>query len=86
MEDPTVRDQLALERTHLANERTFLAYVRTALAPIAGSAVLFQYFSNRPSYLVAAWLLMIGGGLALTIGLVRFLQVRKHLRKDSAAD
>jgi uncharacterized membrane protein YidH (DUF202 family) len=42
--DSTLRDNLALERTRLANERTFLAYVRTALSLLVGSAVLFQFF------------------------------------------
>ena len=74
-----LRDTLALERTCLANERTFLAYVRTALSLLAGGAVLLQFFSTRPSYLAAAWLLITSGGVVLLIGLFRFLRVRAHL-------
>ena len=77
------RDTLALERTRLANERTFLAYVRTALSLLAGGAVLLQFFSTRPSYMVAAWLLIASGGVVLLIGLFRFLRVRSHLNAGS---
>ena len=85
MNDSTLRDNLALERTRLANERTFLAYVRTALSLLAGSAVLFQFFSERPPYLIAAWMLVAGGGLMLVVGLIRFNRVRKHLQDRPTA-
>jgi len=78
-----LRDTLALERTRLANERTFLAYVRTALSLLAGGAVLFQFFSTRPSYLAVAWLLIAGGGIALLVGLLRFLRVRAELNAST---
>ena len=80
MNDSTLRDNLALERTRLANERTFLAYARTALSLVAGSAVLFQFFSDRPLYLVTAWLLILGGGLTLIVGAIRFVRVGRQLR------
>ncbi len=86
MEDSSVRDTLALERTRLANERTFLAYIRTALALIAGSAVLFQFFSAQPPYLIAAWLLIVGGGCAFLVGLMRFLHVKKRLTDKRTDD
>jgi putative membrane protein len=84
--DSTLRDNLALERTRLANERTFLAYVRTALSLIAGSAVLFQFFSDLPLYLLAAWLLILGGGLTFIVGLIRFIRVGKQLKASPTAD
>jgi putative membrane protein len=86
MNDSTLRDNLALERTRLANERTFLAYVRTALALIAGSAVLFQFFSDRPPYLIAAWLLFAGGGFTIVVGLIRFIRVETRLNVKPPAD
>ena len=79
-----IRDQLALERTRLANERTFLAYVRTALSLIAGGAVLLQFFTNQPSYLLVGWLLAVGGGVVLLIGLIRFFRVRAKLHQDDS--
>jgi putative membrane protein len=86
MNDSTLRDNLALERTRLANERTFLAYVRTALSLMAGSAVLFQFFSDLPPYLFAAWALVVGGGLTLVVGLVRFLRVARQLKATPAVE
>jgi putative membrane protein len=74
-----IRDQLALERTRLANERTFLAYIRTALSLIAGSAVLFHFFSTRESYLAVAWVLAALGFVVLLVGAARFIQVRSKL-------
>lgn len=82
MELSGLRDKLALERTRLANERTFLAYVRTALSMLAGGAVVFHLFSDRPSYLALAWFLVGSGGLVLIVGLVRFFRVKTELNKD----
>ena len=78
-ENTDLRDKLALERTRLANERTLLAYIRTALSLIAGSAVLFQFFSTHESYLAVAWLLAGCGLLTLLVGFVRFFTVKANL-------
>ena len=86
MNDSTLRDKLALKRTLLANERTFLAYVRTALSLIAGSAVLFQFFSDAPLHLVTAWLLILSGGCMLIVGLFRFIRVGRQLKADPTTD
>ena len=86
MNDSTLRDTLALKRTLLANERTFLAYVRTALSLIAGSAVLFQFFSDIPLYLLIAWLLILSGGLVLLVGLFRFIRVARQLKAEPTID
>lgn len=86
MNDSTLRDNLALKRTLLANERTFLAYVRTALSLIAGSAVLFQFFSDIPLYLLTAWLLILSGGLMLIVGLLRFIWVGRQLKTAATTD
>lgn len=80
MEDSTLRDHLALERTRLANERTLLAYVRTALALAAGGAALFQFFAGSEVVVGAAWMLIVGGGMTLGIGAYRFVAVRSRLR------
>jgi putative membrane protein len=86
MNDALIRDTLALERTRLANEWTFLAYVRTALTLIAASAVLFQYFSKSPSYLLAAWLLVGAGAFTFIVGLIRFFQVARKLNGRRSVD
>jgi len=77
--DTDLRDKLALERTRLANERTFLAYIRTALSLIAAGVVILQFFQERPHFPAIAWLLVISGGAALLIGIVRFFRVRAQL-------
>ena len=83
MASPELRDELALERTRLANERTFLAYVRTALSLIAGGVVLLQFFGDRPSYLLIAWLLLGLGAIVLVIGVGRFFSVRSRLNRGN---
>ncbi len=80
MSDRAKLDDLAIERTRLANERTLLAYVRTALSLAAGGAAMMQFMSNRPSVLGLAWVLVISGILALSVGVHRFLRVRSRLR------
>jgi len=82
MPEGDFRDTLALERTRLANERTFLAYVRTSLSLLAGGAVLFQFFSSRPSYLAIAWVLAGLGGVVLLVGIFRFVRVRSQLNSN----
>ena len=83
-EEVGMRDSLALERTRLANERTFLAYVRTSLSLFAAGAVLFQFFSSYPSYLLVAWLLVAFGGAVILIGVFRFFHVRNTLNTSSS--
>jgi putative membrane protein len=79
-EDIILRDHLAMERTKLANERTLLSYVRTSLyLVLAGIAFLgmddfqrikgFGYFSLFLSIII------------IVIGIYRYLQLKKHLRK-----
>ncbi len=77
------RDKLALERTRLANERTFLAYVRTSLSLLAGGALIVQFFSNQPYYLITAWVLFVLGGIVLFIGIFRFIRVKGQLDDDT---
>lgn len=79
MDDSTLRDQLAVERTRLANERTFLAYVRTTLAMAAGGAAIFHFYPNSHALVLTAWSLLLGGGVILAIGLYRFYTVRARL-------
>lgn len=80
MEDASLRNSLAVERTRLANERTFLAYVRTALAMAAGGAALFQFFPALTSIHIAAWVLFAVGATTLLFGTYRFLAVRSELK------
>ncbi len=75
----SLNDRLAVERTRMANERTLLAYVRTALAVAAAGATLLGFFSTHPALFWVGWLMMIGGGVLLIVGIYRFLLMRSKL-------
>jgi putative membrane protein len=47
LEEPFVRDVMAIERTVLANERTFLAFWRTALTLFIAGLTFLQFFENK---------------------------------------
>ncbi len=81
MNEEQLRDHLAVERTRLANERTLLAYIRTALALAAAGAVLLQFFPANPVLSWFAWLLVLGGGVTVAVGIYRFVVVRGQLRE-----
>jgi putative membrane protein len=79
MDDDTLRDELAIERTRLANERTLLAYVRTALALLAGGAALPQFFPASSLAIGSGAVLFSIGCFVLGLGTYRFVSARKKL-------
>ncbi|PVX50703.1 putative membrane protein [Balneicella halophila] len=74
-----LRDHLALERTKLANERTLLTYIRSSIyLIIAGIAFLnVKEFEHIP-YL--AYLCFFFSGLLFFIGIIRFYQLKRHIK------
>jgi len=86
VENLSLRDRLAIDRTALANERTLLAYVRTSLATIVTGASLLHFFDS--------WLLrglgstgLLAGVLILAVGIRSFQQSRRnyaHFSQDEA--
>lgn len=75
-----LRDHLALQRTKLANERTLLMFVKSAIyLIIAGIAFLNMADFAHIAYFGIICLLM--SVIILLIGVVKYLQLRKHLRK-----
>lgn len=75
-----LRDLLATDRTALANERTLLAYIRTALSLIvAGSS--FVKFSGMLLIEVIGYILIPLGIIIGILGLYRFVQTKKDLKK-----
>lgn len=46
LEEPLVRDVMAIERTILANDRTFLAFWRTALTMFIAGVTFIQFFAG----------------------------------------
>ena len=82
-EELITRDYLAAERTHLANERTLLAYLRTALFLAVSGVTLLKFFDDSQAYVVLGWALLPVSLAVLGVGLVRFGQVRRGLRRLS---
>ncbi len=74
------RDYLAIERTRLANERTFLAYFRTSVVFLASGLSVIQLKSLEEIYEIG-WGLSVLAPIVLTFGLLRFLYVKRTVRK-----
>lgn len=84
----TLRDKLAIERTHLAKERTILAYVRTGITLAGLAAVVYRFFDfGTPLYNAAIAVIIGAPGLVLTLyGLYRvfFLRIeRKNFERQT---
>lgn len=74
----TLRDQLAIDRTHLANRRTLLAFVRTGLYLLMTAAAVW----NLEVLEELRWLgeVSVAVGLLIMIfGIVSFLRMRKKI-------
>lgn len=79
-EDIILRDYLAMERTKLANERTLLSYVRTSLYLLLGGLALLGLEDFRDLTFIGYLSLGISG-LLIVIGIVRYSQLQKQLKK-----
>jgi putative membrane protein len=75
----TLRDTLALERTHLANERTLLAHVRTAIMVGVSGITLLKLFPDSHWAQAMGWTLLPIGAVTVAVGLRRFMRVRIRL-------
>lgn len=64
-------DELALERTRLANERTNLAYLRTGMALVIAGLSLINFFREYVFIWIGAFFIPFGLGVIL-LGWVRF--------------
>jgi putative membrane protein len=69
IDEPIVRDVMAIERTVLANERTFLAFWRTALTMFIAGLTFLQFFAGTV-FQVIGWI-FIPTGLAVFVQGVR---------------
>jgi len=79
-EDIILRDHLALERTKLANERTLLSYIRTALYLLLGG-IAFLGMSELGEYQRFGYVSLGLSALLVVIGIVRFVQLSRHLKR-----
>jgi putative membrane protein len=75
MEEPIVRDVMAIERTVLANERTFLAFWRTALTLFIAGLTFLHFFEDR--------FIQVIGWIFIPSGVAVFLQGVRIYRKMS---
>ncbi|WP_235942491.1 DUF202 domain-containing protein [Salinimicrobium oceani] len=74
------RDWLAIDRTRMANERTFLAYLRTFIVILSSGVAILKVEALEEMFDLGVFLLVLAPFIFI-IGLVRFLYVRKHIRK-----
>lgn len=80
MQELITRDKLAIERTHLANERTFLAYTRTAIVLFASAVgiIKIDFFAQVEGL---GFFLGYLSPVFLIVGIIRFLQVKRKIKK-----
>ncbi|WP_324719543.1 DUF202 domain-containing protein [Salinimicrobium sp. HB62] len=74
------RDWLAIDRTRMANERTFLAYLRTFIVVLSSGVAILKVDALEDMLDLGIFLLVIAP-IIFIIGLIRFLYVRRHIRK-----
>lgn len=75
IDEPIVRDVMAIERTVLANDRTFLAFWRTALAMFVTGLAFTQFFAGT--------IFQIVGWVFMPVGIAIFVQgIRVYRRMN----
>lgn len=79
-EEIILRDHLAVERTKLANERTLLSYIRTSLYLVLGG-IAFLGMKDLEEIRNLGFLSLAISAVLLVIGIVRYLQLKRHLKR-----
>jgi len=79
-EDIILRDHLSIERTKLANERTLLSYIRTTLYLILGG-IAFLGMKDLEEIKGLGYFSLSLSIIILFIGIARFYQLKKHIKK-----
>jgi putative membrane protein len=74
IEEPVLRDFMAIERTVMANERTFLSYIRTALGFFIGGVTFIEFFDTYTLQLVG-WVFIPSGIIAFALGLWKYKKI-----------
>lgn len=82
MDDSSIRDRLAIDRTILANERTALSYGRTALGLI-GLAVLIYKFSDPFVGPIFGSLALAGAAAVAYFGFKSYRSITQKIGPDS---
>lgn len=79
-EELITRDWLAIDRTRMANERTFLAYLRTFIVVLSSGVAILRVEALENMLDLGIFLLVVAP-VIFTVGLIRFIYVKKHIRK-----
>lgn len=74
----SLNEQLSVEMTNLSNERTFLAYRKTFMVLLSSAIVILKILSDLK---LMAYALLVVTPFILIIGIVRFFQVKKVIKK-----
>jgi putative membrane protein len=79
-EEMILRDYLALDRTKLANERTLLSYFRMTIGLVATGVGMIGILEMAWAHILG-WCCLAMIPVVLTIGVRRYLKVRKKLNQ-----
>jgi putative membrane protein len=84
MEEPIVRDVMAIERTIMANDRTFLAFWRTALTLFIAGLTFIQFFEERIIHVIG-WIFIPSGSLVFLWGVRLYRRMCRVIREAEKA-
>lgn len=74
IEEPVIRDFMAIERPMMANELIFLSYVRKALGLVIAGVFCIEFFDNISMQLVG-WAFIPSGFIAFGIGCRKYQKI-----------
>jgi len=80
LEEPIVRDVMAIERTIMANERTFLSFWRTALTLFIAGVTFINFFQGTMLQVVG-WVFIPTGVVIFAHGLRLYRRMRKVIQE-----
>ena len=78
MDEPLVRDVMAIERTTMANDRTFLAFWRTALTMFIAGLTFTQFFAGTV-FQVIGWIFVPTGIAVFIQGIRVYRRMNKRI-------
>jgi putative membrane protein len=84
IDEPIVRDVMAIERTVLANERTFLAFWRTALTLFIAGLTFLHFFEDRVIQVIG-WIFMPSGVVVFIQGVRIYRRMCKVIKQAERA-
>jgi putative membrane protein len=78
IDEPLVRDVMAIERTTMANDRTFLAFWRTALTMFIAGLTFTQFFAGTV-FQVIGWIFVPTGVAVFIHGVRVYRRMNKRI-------